>query len=200
MVLTTGISDASHGKSVTLGWFLLCNFTFIEIPPFCYTVLQALTAHATLAAEKLRQHGLVAGQITAFFHTKAFSKNAPQHSASRTVQLKPMTNNSFDLVQAVSRCAQAAWKCDRNNNGYGYTKAGLMLDDLLKPEQAPRLLFDDGPERDTRLMQALDAVNDRFGKNKLVFSSQGFRRTSEAKADMRSPRYTTRLSDLPIIR
>lgn len=39
-----------------------------------------------------------------------------------------------------------------------------MLDDLLKPEQARRLLFDDGPEHDTRLMQALDAVNDRFGK------------------------------------
>lgn len=39
-----------------------------------------------------------------------------------------------------------------------------MLDDLLKPEHSRRLLFDDGPEHDTRLMQALDAVNDQLGK------------------------------------
>lgn len=37
-------------------------------------VMQALTAHASRAAEKLRLHGLVAGQITAFFHTNSFSK------------------------------------------------------------------------------------------------------------------------------
>lgn len=163
-------------------------------------VLQALTAHATRAAEKLRQHDLVAGQITAFFHTNAFSKTAAQHSASKTARLKPMSNNTFDLVQAVSRCAQAAWKGEKTDNGHGYTKAGVLLDDLLKPEDAPQLLFDHGPTRDSRLMIALDAVNDRYGKSKLILGSQGFHRSSEAKADMRSPRYTTRLSDLPIIR
>jgi DNA polymerase V len=30
------------------------------------TVFQAVTAHATRAAEKLRQHGLVAGTLTVF--------------------------------------------------------------------------------------------------------------------------------------
>lgn len=162
--------------------------------------LQALTAHATRAAEKLRQHGLVAGQITAFYHTNPFSKSAPQHSASRTVQLKPMTSNTFDLVQAVNRCAQAAWKGNRSGNRHGYTKAGVVLDDLLKPEEAPQLLWDHGAKRDSRLMQALDAVNDRFGKDRLVVGTQGFHRASETKAEMRSPRYTTRLSDVPIVR
>lgn len=40
-------------------------------------VMQALTAHASRAAEKLRMHGFVAGQITAFFQTNALSKTAP---------------------------------------------------------------------------------------------------------------------------
>lgn len=162
-------------------------------------VMQALTAHASRAAEKLRMHGLVAGQITAFFHTNAFSKTAPQHSVSRTIKLKPMTNNTFDLVQAVSRCAHAGWHPKAEAIGYAYTKAGVMLDDLLKEEDAPKMLFDVEQPRDARLMKAMDAINDRYGKKKLVLASQGFKNTHEAKADMRSPRFTTRMSDLPVI-
>nr|WP_313890452.1 DUF4113 domain-containing protein [Klebsiella pneumoniae] len=49
------------------------------------------------------------------------------------------------------------------------------------------------------LMEAMDAINDRYGKRKVVIGAQGFQNKHEAKADMRSPRFTTRLSDLPVI-
>lgn len=163
------------------------------------TLMQAMTSHASRAAQKLRQHGLVAGQVTAFFHTNSFSATAPQHSASRTVRLRPMTNNTFDLVQAVSLCVQKAWKGDRSGNGYGYTKAGVMLDDLIKEEDAPQMLFEFERPRDARLMTAMDAVNDRYGRKTMVLGSEGFKRGFEAKAEMRSPRYTTRISEIPVV-
>lgn len=169
--------------------------------PMCSldAVAQALTAHATRASEKLRQHGLVAGQVTAFFHTSVFSKTAPQHSVSRSIAIKPMTNNTFDLVQAVIRCAQAGWHGDTDGNGYKYTKAGVVLDDLLKAEDAPKMLFEVDRPRDARLMAAMDEINDRYGKSKILLGSQGFKNDHEAKALKRSPRFTTRLSDLPVI-
>lgn len=163
-------------------------------------LMQAMTAHASRAAQKLRQHGLVAGQVTAFFHTNPFSEKAPQHSASRTIRLKPMTNDTFDLVHAVGLCVAKAWKGHPSGNGYAYSKAGVMLDDLIRAEDAPQMLFEFERPRDARLMAALDAVNDRFGKKKMVIGSEGFQRPFEAKAEMRSPRYTTRLSDLPVVR
>lgn len=163
-------------------------------------LMQAMTAHTSRAAQKLRQHGLVAGTLTAFFHTNPFSKTAPQHSASRSIGLKPMSNDTFDLVRATRMCVDKAWKGDRSGNGYAYTKAGVMLDDLIKEELAPQLLFEFERPRDARLMAALDAVNDRFGKKKLVVGSEGFRRPFEAKAEMRSPRYTTRLADVPVVK
>ncbi|MEP9396682.1 Y-family DNA polymerase [Mesorhizobium sp. KR2-14] len=163
------------------------------------TVMQAMTAHASRAAQKLRQHGLVAGQITGFFHTSPFSRSAPQHSASRTMHLKPMTNNTFDLVQAAGLCIQRGWKGDRCGNGYAYTKAGVILDDLIKEDEAPQPLFEFQQPRDAKLMAALDAVNDRFGKKKLVVGSEGFQRAFETKAEMRSPRYTTRLAEVPVL-
>lgn len=163
-------------------------------------LVQAMTAHASRAAQKLRQHGLVAGTLTAFFHTNPFSKTAPQHSASRSIGLKPMSNDTFDLVWATRMCVEKAWKGNKDGNGYSYTKAGVILDDLIKAEEAPQMLFEFERPRDARLMAALDAVNDRFGKKRMVVASEGFRRSFEAKAEMRSPRYTTRLSDVPVVR
>ncbi|SDB74242.1 protein of unknown function [Agrobacterium fabrum] len=44
------------------------------------------------------------------------------------------------------------------------------------------------------------ADNDKWGKKTLILASEGFKQPFATKADMRSPRYTTRLSELPIVR
>ena len=67
-------------------------------------------------------------------------------------------------------------------------------------EDRPRALFDAPREGSAALMGALDAVNARFGKKVLVVASEGMRRTWALRADHRSPRYTTRISDLPVVR
>ena len=163
------------------------------------TLFEAITAHATRAAEKLRQHGLVAGTLTVFFHTNRHRADRPQYAGSRTARLMPMSSDTFDLVQAARRCAEAAWP-KGEGRGFGFTKAGVMLDDLLPLEDRPRTLFDAPRPRSAALMGALDAVNDRFGKKTMVLASEGTSRAWQLRADHRSPRYTTRLSDLPVVR
>ena len=160
------------------------------------TLFQAITAHATRAAEKLRQHGLVAGTMTVFFHTNRHRQDRAQYAGSRTTRLVPMTSDTLDLVAAAKRCALAAWP---KIGAYAFTKAGVMLDDLLPSEDRPWTLFD-APERTPALMSALDAVNARFGKKTMVLASEGMARSWQLRADHRSPRYTTRISDLPVVR
>mgnify|MGYP001946590526 FL=1 len=109
-----------------------------------------------------------------------------------------MSSDTFELVAAAKRCARAAWPKGRNQT-YGFTKAGVMLDDLLPLEDRPRTLFD-APPKSPDLMTALDAVNSRFGKKTLVLASEGMSRTWQLRANHRSPRYTTRISDLPVVR
>lgn len=170
-------------------------------PMLTFDVLaQALTAHATRAAEKLRQHGLVAGAITVFFHTNRHKPERPQHSASRTMRLSPMSNHTYDLVHAALAGAKQAWKGDPSGNGHGYTKAGVILDDLLAEHDLPQMLFPPERKHDARLTDAMDAINDRFGRKTLVLASEGFKKTWATKAEMRSPRYTTRLSELPVVK
>jgi DNA polymerase V len=163
------------------------------------TVFQAVTAHATRAAEKLRQHGLVAGTLTVFFHTNRHQLDRPQYSGSRSTRITPMSSDTFDLVEAARRCAQAAWP-KGEGQAFGFTKAGIMLADLIRFEDRPLTLFDVEKPKSAALMSALDQVNNRFGKKTLVLASEGMKRPWQLRSDHRSPRYTTRLTDLPVVR
>ncbi|MBD8663027.1 DUF4113 domain-containing protein [Rhizobium sp. CFBP 8752] len=49
-----------------------------------------------------------------------------------------------------------------------------------------------------RLSAAREAVNDRWGKEALILASEGFKHPFATKADMRSPRYTTRMRTCPL--
>ena len=163
------------------------------------TVFQAVTAHVTRAAEKLRKHGLVAGTLTVFFHTNRYRPDRPQYAGSRTTRLTPMSSDTFELVQAARRCAEAAWPRDKTIE-YGFTKAGVMVNDLLPIADRPKTLFDRSDAAPSAAMIALDKINDRFGKKTMVLASEGIKQSWQLRADHRSPRYTTRLSDLPVVR
>lgn len=116
---------------------------------------QAITAHATRAAEKLRNHGLVASHMTVFFHTNPFNGSA-RDSASRTARLSPPSNATMALVRAALACAERAWKGNREGNGFAYTKSGVILDDLIPVELAPVDLFAHEQAKSGKLSAALD--------------------------------------------
>lgn len=169
-------------------------------PMFDFDVLfEAITAHTTRAAEKLRQNGLVAGTLTVFFHTNRHKQDRPQYAASRSIQLSPMSCDTFELVRAARQCAGAAWP-KVNSHQYGFTKAGVMLDDLLPIEKRPLTLFDVADKKPNPAVEALDHINRRFGKNAITLGSEGVQRSWKMRSEYRSPRYTTRISDLPIVR
>ena len=163
------------------------------------TVFQAVTTHTARAAEKLRSHGLVAGSLTVFFHTNRFKSDAPQYSGHKSFRLNPMTSDTFDLVRAARHCTTAAWP-KAKQKAYGFTKAGVMVDDLVPFADRPKTLFTVNEPEEPHLVTAMDQINDRYGKNTLVLGSQGFKQTWQAKSSYRSPKYTTKISDLPVVK
>lgn len=158
-------------------------------------LMGALSQYALRAGEKLRNHGLVAGRLTAFFHTNKHKPDRPQYAGSRAVALHPMTSDSLELIAAARRCAERAWR-----DGYAYTKAGILLDDLTAANDRPRTLFEADTEKRDRLMAALDEVNGRFGTFTAVTAGQGFKRQWRLRSEMRSPAWTTRIDEVPTVR
>jgi len=161
------------------------------------TLLQAIAAHATRLGEKLRREGLVTDHVTVFFHTSAHDPGTAR-SVSTTAGLPEATNDTLVLTRAAQDAARRIWK-----DGYRYAKAGLITTDLVPLANAQRALIGGyDRERSTALMAALDACNARFGRGTVVPASAGIvdQRAWATKFEMRSPRYTTRLDETPVIR
>lgn len=158
-------------------------------------LMEAVAQYAMRASEKLRKHGLVAGRLTVFFHTNRNKPERPQYFGSRTITLKPMTDDGLELI-AVARCgAMRAWR-----DGYALTKAGIMLEQLERAEHRQQTLFEceDLTAKRQRLMGAIDAINARFGKFAVVPGVQGFKRSWQPHSEMKSPAWTTRIDEVPV--
>lgn len=86
--------------------------------------------------------------------------------------------------------------------GFNFSKAGVMLLDLQDGnlEQGELDLEPEAPTRGL-LMEALDKLNDRYGRGTVVLASAGMKgpqRDLEMKQNLIKPQYTTCWNDLPV--
>ena len=151
---------------------------------------EALTAYSSRAAEKARQHGLEATALQVFFHTSPHGPE-PFYNAQRSFEIEP-TADSRALIRHTVNAGRSMWR-----PGLRYAKAGVILPDLVLASEAPRdLLPTVDPMKSEKLMTALDTLNARFGRGTVRPGGLPKVTTWSTRANNRSPRYTTRLSDL----
>ena len=162
-------------------------------------VIEAVTAFASRAAEKLRKQDSLSGQILVFIRTSPFRPEA-QYSRSVVVPLRRPTADTGDLVTAAVMGLRAIYR-----PGFKLAKAGVMLLDLQDAsyQQIELDLEDDQVPNRSRLMTAMDTVNQRFGKGALHMASAGMagdKRIWSMKQERRTPGYTTRWADILEVR
>ena len=160
-------------------------------------LIEAVTAFACRAGEKLRKQEHRAGQVLTFIHTSPFRKQDRQYSRSITVPMRRRSCDSAALTATAVRGLRAIFK-----PGFNYAKAGVMLLDLQRAdvEQGELDLDDPGTDR-TQLMETLDSLNDRYGRNTVSIASGGVageKRRFSMKRDRKTPEYTTRWEDMPV--
>jgi DNA polymerase V len=168
---------------------------------------EAVSEFAGRAAEKLRSQNSLAGEVLVFIRTSPFRK-VPQYSRSH---VQPLVRPSADTRQIVGAALEGLGKIFRP--GFDYAKAGVMLMDISSASQVQAELgFDDPeqtlpstPQRDPqRLMAALDAVNQRWGKHTMKLGSNRLNpqvpREWVMKQERRTPRYTTLWEEMPLVR
>jgi DNA polymerase V len=166
---------------------------------------QAITEFASRAAQKLRGQASQASAVLVFIRTSPFRQQDRQYARSITVPLRLPSSDTLRIVGAALTGLRQIFR-----PGFLYAKAGVMLLDL-HPASVKQQELDLGghdietDRRHQRLMLALDAVNDRFGKGTLRLGSTRVRSIRvaepqparwEMKQERRSPRYTTRWSEV----
>jgi DNA polymerase V len=160
---------------------------------------EAMTEFASRAAQKLRKQGSTTSQVLVFIRTSPFRKD-PQYSRSTTVPLRRPSADTALIVQAALMGLAAIYK-----PGFKYAKAGVMVLDLQSAtvQQGELDLEADGAKDRSRLMSALDGLNDRYGRGTLLMASAGLagdKRLWAMKQERRTPGYTTRWEDMPVAR
>ena len=162
---------------------------------------EAISEFTTRAAEKLRRQHHRAGQVLVFARTSPF-REGPRFSKSVVVPLIRPSADTTELTSAALKGLRSIYQ-----PGYQLAKAGVMLLDLVPDDQVQGELLWDEPSPDqrdrSRLMEALDQVNGRFGKRTLLLGSSGMDQEADTwgmKQVRRTPKYTTDWCEVPVAR
>ena len=160
-------------------------------------IKDALVSFVGRAGEKLRRQPLMAGQVRVFVTTNRFSATQPFYANSATVRLPSPTDFTPDLVEAAMQLLEKLYR-----PGFHYQKCGVMLLDLSLVTEVQADLFDARDrQREAWLMRALDSLNADHGARTVRVGNVGGKRPAWAmRQALRSPRYTTRWRELPVVR
>lgn len=157
---------------------------------------EAISFHASRAAEKLRYEKQKCRLITTFIRSNRFNTKIKQIYASRSLELIHPTDDTRVIIKSANRILEKIYA-----NGYQYAKAGILLSEFTDSYGYQMSLFD--KKRDeksaSKLMETIDYIN-LMEIAKVGFGNQGYRNTWKMKREIKSQRYTTKIDEIPIIK
>lgn len=175
-------------KSIT------CSRSFPETINTLDDIREAVTSFITQVAEKLRRAGLAANIVTVFIQTGRFS-SGPQYANSAMVEMIYPTDSTQELLQTAWEALERIFR-----KGFDYRRAGVMLSGFIPSDEVTRRLFDSETlEKYRRLMPVVDAINRKYGRDTIRWARAKQDGRWKTKAARCSPKYTTRLSDIPTL-
>ena len=157
-------------------------------------LVDAIIVFATDAARSIRTANRVCSSVHVFIETNRFSKDPP-YAPSRLESLSPPTHNTRHIVGAALKGLREIYR-----EGLAYKRAGVMLLDLVDARQAQASLFDRPDPKDDRLIEAMDAIEGRMGPGSIRFGHSGSAARWRPSGAFRSPGYTTRWADIPVVK
>ena len=153
---------------------------------------EATATYASRCAEKLRKENSCAGMIMIFLHTNQFRSDLPQYAKNIVIKLPVATNSSLELVHYAKEGLRRIYK-----SGFYYKKSGVIVSDIVGQNQVQQNFFDGrGRKKHRAIMNAMDSINVRQGKDAVRIASLGFSQDWKLKQQMMSKRASTRLSEI----
>jgi DNA polymerase V len=156
-------------------------------------IAEAVSSYAVMVAVKLRKQKSCANSLLVFIDTNPFREDLEQYSQNIIIKLPMATASSAEIIHYTLEGLKAIYK-----PGLWYKKAGVMVMDICSQNTIQTNFFDTVDRaKDKRLMDILDKINERYGRNTLKFAIMGNGEQWKIKQERLSPCYTTRMSDFP---
>jgi len=153
---------------------------------------EAVSAYIARAAEKLRSQNSVCGHIQVYIATNPF-KGPMKYSNAISMDLTPPTAYTPRLIEVAGDLLKRIYRSE-----FVYKRAGVLLTSLEAESSAQEFLFDE-PYQDSRrqqLMRVMDRHNSNTNFGKMFWAAEGVTKPWFMKQTHKSPKYTTRWSEL----
>ncbi|WP_419902169.1 translesion error-prone DNA polymerase V subunit UmuC [Kiloniella sp.] len=161
-----------------------------------YRVQESVASYATRAGEKLRKQNLAANKLTTFLRTSPHGKNQVYYSNSFSIAFPEATFDTGLIIKAAQFCLKKIYR-----TGLRYQKAGVFLDGLVDAGATQQdFFFKPDTAKAQTLMAVLDKLNKAHGRDTVRFAASGVNEDWKMRRQMVSPKYTTRWSDLRVVR
>ncbi len=121
-------------------------------------------------------------------------KDLPQYMPSLAVPLPYPTNDSLEVNRWASYLCERMFKPE-----YQYKKAGIMLSEISPVTRRQGDLLEPETISNANLMQALDKLNQRYGRDTVKVSTQGAFKDWQMLQERKSPNYTTAWDEIPVV-
>ncbi len=185
------VTDAPARKNIA------CTRSFSQYITHLPDMQEAVATYVARAAEKLRAQQSAAKIISVFVRTNQFSVKAPQYHRAASITLPTASTDTGELTRYALQALRQIFR-----TGYTYKKAGVILSGIMPENQVQTDLFDtQNRAKSQALMQALDKLNTKMGKNKWAESAVGYAAAGTSKdwkmsVTRQSPRFTTHWGEL----
>jgi DNA polymerase V len=136
--------------------------------------------------------------VKVWLETNRFRPQDPQYHPCAGVRLPNPTDDLADLTYTASIVLARIFK-----PGYRYTKAGVMLEELVDQDHVQGGLFDaaEVSPRRKALMAVVDHIHARFGRSEVGVGHAGVKATKvwTMRRGRLSPAYTTAWDQLLVV-
>lgn len=161
------LSGVSPKKSIAV------TRSFMEMLTTKEEVRERVETFAMYCSERLRKQNTCCKMITVFVQTNRFRKDLPEYKKAITQILPNPTNSSILIGRVANELFEAIYK-----EGFHYKRAGVFVNDFVPENERLISLFEeDTQNQHLPVMRAMDALNKKFGKDKVRLGSMSGKNT-----------------------
>ncbi|MFC0603249.1 Y-family DNA polymerase [Winogradskyella pulchriflava] len=158
-------------------------------------IKERISTFASSCAEKLRKQGSSCHMIIVTLSSNRHKKDLEQHRGSTIVSFPYPTDSSLLISRAAVNAVKSIYK-----SGIKYKRAGVIVTGLVPTDNYQLDMFNKEDPKHKPLMSAIDTINRKYKSDKIKIGNQDLERTWKMRQERLSPRYTTNINDIIVVK
>ena len=158
-------------------------------------IKERVSTFAMSCAEKLRKQHSSCHMVYVMLSSDKHKKQEKQHRASQVVSLPHPTNSSLIISNCAVKAVASIFK-----PGIKYKRAGVIVTGLVPENNYQLDLFEQENKKHKHLMHIIDHLNTKYSDYKIKLGNQDLKRTWKMRQERLTPRYTTNINDIIVVK